>query len=222
MLSNRRSVKVLQEIEKLPPNHRPLKCRELFDQALEAHTNAWNMILKSEDDPSASTNQQSLYATKEALCVAMFITADIGEADLLSTEFRRLDEVRREFEPRVTANKLSHPHDGAWLLNECIVPDNRFQVNALRLAATRVGETGDLLKRCDEECARVKMKKKEMPIVPWFSRVALFDCLPEGPLDTNHVVFNLTSYDWKSPMDIFVNKAGEDEVINHLRAILFH
>lgn len=209
MLQNRRSVKVLQEIEKLPAKERPANCRQMFVQALEAHTNAWNMSLRGYEYPAFMENHQSLDGTIEALCTAMFITADTGQVDLLSVEFEQLDRVRREFEPRMSDNKLLHPQHGAWLLSEYIVPDNRFQVNALRLAATRVAGNAEMLRKCDAECALVGMGGDEMRIAPW-----------DTPVDSKKVALTFTAYDWKGPDDILVNEAGEEEVVHKLRAIV--
>jgi hypothetical protein len=66
------------------------------------------------------------------------------------------------------------------------------------------------------------MKTRQMPIVPWNSHVALFDFLPEEPLNTNKLVLEFTACDWFSPGNPNRSKPGEEEVVHNLRSIVLH
>jgi hypothetical protein len=64
MLSTRRSIKVLQGIEKLSKTDREMKCVQLFSKALRIHTNVVYTIFKHEDDPSSPLEPQPLLTAR--------------------------------------------------------------------------------------------------------------------------------------------------------------
>jgi len=223
MLSARRSIKLLQSIKALSGTERETKCDQLFSKALQAHSNAFLTILRHETDPSSPINRQSLGATTAAMCAAMFITADMGRLDLLSRQFVRLDESRSAWEPRLLAHESAKLGSMAELEYR-MAPDNRFQVNVLRLAAVRA-DNGALLKQVDAECALTNMKTSEIPIVAWDARTTWFDARRHHAgisiIDRIKGVSNYTFYDWDSG-DLFSHKDKQERLVRKLRSIILN
>ena len=79
MLSNRRAVKVLNELATLPNSRTEQRCRSLFDAVFAHHLKAFQMAFGHADDPNAPENTQSLKATQLAVCVAVLATAKFAD-----------------------------------------------------------------------------------------------------------------------------------------------
>ena len=216
-LSSRRFIKFLQSVEKLSKMDREITCRQFFSKAFQAHTNAIYVILNHEDNPSSAANDLSLFGTKEAICEAMFIIADIGRLDLLSAQFAQIDQFRKEIEPVIEIHKSKHPF-GVWaMLQHSFVPDRRFEVNVLRLAAIRSGSK-DKLEKFDAQCDAINMQKREVPIVAWDARKTWFERPVQRSVPFDKIVLNLVAYDWAE--DDSHNYRLQDETASKLRSIV--
>ena len=150
MLSDRRFVKVLQEIKSLSNSEGKAKCELLFSRAFQQHTNACRIMVNWALDPSAQPFHQDLLYSKMALSAAVFITADTTNLDILEEQFAQLDQWRAKIEPLA---RLQNRHITVITIraldDSVITPDYRLQVNVLRLAAFRSGNA-EMLKKVDE------------------------------------------------------------------------
>jgi hypothetical protein len=200
MLSSRRSLKVLQEIELLPRSEGKAACELLFSTAFEQHTNACRIMINWSLDPSAPPHHQNLLGTLMALSAALFIAADAGNLNTLEKQFVQLDQWRAEIEPLA---KLQNRHIRVITIraldDSVITPDFRLQVNVLRLAALRSGNA-EMLKKVDEACAGIQMTTNSIPIVAWNAETTVYELLPDSPLDTSKGVTTYTFYDWSDKM----------------------
>src|SRR6266404_3362149 len=64
MLNTRRSIKVLEALNKLPISKQVSKCKEMFATAYKAHTNAFWLLLNRIENPSLPLNANSTMATQ--------------------------------------------------------------------------------------------------------------------------------------------------------------
>jgi hypothetical protein len=103
-----------------------------------------------------------------------------------------------------------------------LTPDNRFQVNVLRLVALRTGDS-NALKCVDEECARLQMKHETVPIVPWNAETTIFELLPDSPLDKSKGVTEYMFLDWPDNMksDSMFPNPDQQAVVDKLKHIVF-
>ena len=218
MLSARRSIRVLQDIEKLRDRERESMCKRLFSKALEANTNSLNAVLRHEDDPTSKFEPQPGGSSVMTMALAMFIAADIGRLDILHEQFTQLDECRAAVHVGILACKAAHPASIVHLLERRAVPDNRFQANVLRLAACRSGNA-NVLEGVDAECERTGMRTHEIDIVPWDARTTWFEHLVATPMDTSKGVRRLQACDWDDDGLEFPNEAQE-RIVAKLRSIV--
>jgi beta-lactamase regulating signal transducer with metallopeptidase domain len=141
MLVADRARKVIQTVESLPAAEQERTCRALFDLAITAHTNQIKIVGQGRTNPELG----SPISTLMSVCVAMFTTADLGLRGLLAEEFAQLDPV-----PSLVPSTLDSLARRAT--SGLAVPDNRFQLNLLRLAALRDATPGSqLLAQLEEE-----------------------------------------------------------------------
>lgn len=199
VLSDRRALKLLQEISALPKGKGSAACQLLFSTAFQRHTNACRAIIKNATDPSAPENQYYTLCSRMAMSAAMFIAADTARMDVLEQQFVQLDQWRDEIEPlaKLPDRRSATGLPALWDL--AIAPDFRLQVNVLRLAALRSGNI-EMLKRVDGECARIQMKSKTIPIVPWNAETTIFEVWGDSPLDKSKGVTEYIFYNWNDKM----------------------
>lgn len=193
MLSNRRAVKLLHELERLPERDRDLKCQEMFAKTFRTHLLVNRALLAREDERKPFWSAIRRDATKLALCAVMFATAKHGKLETLAEEFAQLDAFKEELERRIAERRPPYEPVMISVLRGWSAPDYRFQVNVLRVAASRApGDPSRLLRQIDELMA---VAKKEVAIVPWNARFTWFD--REGPMDTRQGVTKHAFVDWK-------------------------
>lgn len=215
MLSTRRSPKVLQSLAKLTPIEREAKCKQLFATAFQAHTNAEYAVLQRRKDPSSPAPKVHIEATRLALCAAMFATADFGQRDILSDQFAQLDRFRVGFSPLLGTSFMDN------VVRDWALPDNRFQVNVLRLLAERdPSDGGKLLRQVVEECAKANMKEKSIPVVGWDAQTTWFEKRFVGSMDTKKGVKTYVTVDW-AIADLNHNKGGQEKALQKVRSIVF-
>ena len=223
MLSNRRAVKVLQGIEKMPAKERALECRVLFAKAFQAHTNIWMEGLRLWRG-STITNSNSTLCTQLAVTLAMFVAADTGQRDLLADEFTQLDRFLDDFQEQLT--NLQFPDAttkmaAGFSFQDRGAPDNQCEINLLRLAAMHgSGEDGKLLNQIEKECSRLEPEENEIPVVGWDARTTVFDApWVSSPIDTSKGVMRYKFYAWHH----FSVRAHQEEeqVKKSLRLLLF-
>ena len=230
MLAARRAVKVIQGIEALEPGEREAACKRMFAQAFATHTNTFRVVLNMWEDPSAPPNKQSMLATQEGLCAAMFAAADLGLREVLSDEFAQLDWFQAEVLDKRTARNPS-AYDGpmrelkAHVARFYSVPDNRFQLNVLRLAASRGAEDGDnLLSLVDGELEtnRVHLSSSEISVTAWDAQTTWFEGIHPrsgGPMDTQKGVTRYVVFDWVLDADSG-NPDLQQQLIQKLRQLI--
>ena len=192
MLSNRRVIKLMQDIKNLPDDLREVECRRLFAVSFQKHTNACRTVVLHVLNPTSPKNEQSMLSTKMGLSAALFITAEIGRLDILGEQFKTLDQWCNEIEPLAY---VPHPRAGQTLENAWIAPDFRLQVNVLRLGVLRAGKE-DTLSKVDLELVSIGMKTNYLSIVPWNAKTTEFEILPDSPLDTSKGLVKYQLYDW--------------------------
>jgi hypothetical protein len=220
ILSGRHSIEMLHSIERLSKKDRAAACRLLFDKAYKAHTNAFCGLLKHVADPSYAAVHPNVGATKMALSTALFATADLGRRDLLSGQFAQLDDFRCEFTARWTTLVSAHPQMGVFTL-ETYLPDNRLQVNILRLAAARAAGSAGLLQQFDAECRLARMKTNALPVADWDSREPPYERIIISGLFPSRGWSNYMVYEWEAP-DFGRDNEREDGVVSKLRSIVLH
>jgi hypothetical protein len=126
LLAAPRAFKVIEDVEELPAGIRERTCAALFAKALEVHTNTIARDLHIGGSEGAPSSSPSIVSTEKAVCVAMFIAADLGLRDLLAQEFSEMDRIHEE-----VADSRNN------IVRIFSVPDARFLVNVLRLVAVR-------------------------------------------------------------------------------------
>jgi len=221
MLSNRRAVKVLQGIEKMPAKERALECRVLFAKAFQAHTNIWMEGLRVLRG-STSTNSNSVLCTLSAVTLAMFVAADIGQRDLLADEFTQLDRFLDDYQEQFTnlqyQNATKKKAVGFWF-QDLGAPDNQCEINLLRLAGMHgSGEDGKLLNQIEKECSRLEPQENEIQVVGWDARTTAFEAdWASGPIDTSKGVMRYKFYAWHGAR----GHQEEEQVKKSLRLLLF-
>lgn len=222
MLSNRRVIKVMQDIQALPEDERGQECNRLFSKALLAHTNACRTVIMHEQNPSSPANRQSMLSSKMGLSAALFITAELGRLDLLGKQLKTLDEWNKEIEP-LAYTPSPNPGHGTLLDDAYIAPDYELQVNVMRLGVLRAGNT-ELLKQVDVELASIGMRTNTLQIVPWNAETTAFEVFP-NPLDTSKGVTTYTFYYWTGA---YITRGSREDreiqksFVDRLRSIVFN
>jgi hypothetical protein len=223
MLSSRRCVKLLQSVEEMPESQRAIVSDQLFSKALLIHSNIYDVILTKLDgltlddvmkqggvvtsDPAA----HCVYSRQIAMGMGMLINANFGRNDLLLNQFLQLDDMRSRFRARMDATKVPIP-----LLESCIVPENRFQVNVLRLAAMRSSPA--MLEQVDQECRLANMKSKQIPVVAWDAETTWFEQWALNVnMDTNQPATLYTFYDWDGS-----SKSEQERLVLKLRSVVLN
>jgi hypothetical protein len=229
-----RPLKVIQTVETLPAKDREQTCKELFALAFSTHTNTFASVLRMWNDP-AYTNKMSMLSSRMGVCLATFIAADSGLRDVLSDELAQLYRFRDEVVERAVA---AHPaqtlNDRGFVHNmrRYYVPDNRFQLNLLRLVAVRDADDGNrVLKLVDEELRTntLRTSSRGMPVTKWDAPASWFDEQLPGcgrrNMDARDVVKQYELLDWG---DSRVRQAPEDgdlerqqELVRKLRYLVF-
>jgi hypothetical protein len=223
MLSNRRSVKVLQSIDSLPQEQKEAICRSLFAVAFQVHTNALRMICDQIENPSAPTNRQSFRVTQIAMGTAMLAAADNGLKAVLSQQFEQLDSLRKTTE--MHADALGNPRVLRFLLESHLVPDNRLQVNVLRLLAaqTEAGQGSTVLAKVEDECRKANMiTNPPLSLSRWDARTTYFEELlvvSPGDKDTSVKVYHFL--DWRDTEDLLDLAGKQADLVNRLRGLVF-
>jgi hypothetical protein len=188
MLAARRAVKVIQSVEGLPAGQRENVCKSTFALAFNVHTNTISIAMQAREDPTAPRNHQSLLATQIGICTAMFITADLGLRDELSKQFQQLERYRDEvIKQRISARPDAHPPLAAHVVLLYSMPDLRFQLCVLRLAAERGAHGPIMLTLVDEEIRtnNVHATARDVPVVAWNAETTWFEEIKPGrPLGT--------------------------------------
>jgi hypothetical protein len=219
IFSGGRSIKVLRSFEALSNKDREEECRRFFSQAFQAHTNAFSALLSGVKDPSAREGQPSIRCTQWALCAAMFATADAGRRDLLSGQFAQLDRFKADFQPRWSALVAEDPQMGLFSL-ATYLPDCRFQVNLLRLAAARSVAGDSRLDQVDAECGLARMRTYPIPVRDWDSRATRLENLQiAAPFLPARGWSDFVVYDWTDPL---VTQEQEEGLVLTLRQIVLH
>jgi len=220
MLSSRRCVKVMQEIQKLSSAEQEGKIRKLFDMAFRSHTNGYDYLIKYKDNTNEPFVPQPLLSSTMALCTAMFEAADTGKLKLLSEEFLELDKCQAMFVVKFGALRRVNPDSLALLLEEDTVPDNCFQVNVLRLAAMRASDHEALVAKCEAACNEALIASSDIPVVAWEARTTSFERLVGSPVDTRKGV---TVYHFRTWTDEGVpgHRENQELLVHKLRSIVF-
>jgi hypothetical protein len=221
MLACPRAVKVIQAVQALPVKDRERCCKDLFAVAFWVHTNAMSSLLRMPTDP-AYTNRVSMLSSQMGVCLAAFVAADFGMRDTLSNELAQLYRLRAEVaEPAIAGLAAGSDFDRgfAQTVRSYYLPDNRFQLNLLRLVAQRDTKGGDgVLDRVDEELRTntIVTTTSVIPMAKWDAEVNWFEeALPmfqlEGrKMDPKDVVRRYEVLNW----DVRMRNSIEDEDLN--------
>jgi len=223
MLSNRRSVKVIQSVASLPETESNATCSALFSKAFDLHTNSFHAAMRHIADPKAPRNEQSLVSTKLAISVALFASAESGNLQLLQEQLNLLSRWHSAMAPLAALPPPGKPPYVFSLPPALVGPDNRLIVNILRIAAWR-SQNEVILKRFEAECGKFGMRSHQLPIVAWDATTTAFEILPDSPLDTSRGVVSYVVQDWPSELgslDYGARDRLERELIVRLESIVF-
>jgi hypothetical protein len=83
MLSNPRSIKILDHIHGLPEREKAVTCEALFAKAFQTHTNLFSVWVLIQADPKIKT-KSSVMSSRLTMLLAMFATAERGDCALLA------------------------------------------------------------------------------------------------------------------------------------------
>jgi hypothetical protein len=121
------------------------------------------------------------------VCVAMFATAQYGEISTLRQQLEELDQFTTEID--ALRHQSEGPHaTGAFMHHYC-VPDNRFQLNLIRLAAIRTGRLNQFNDLCGQ------LPTRDIELLPWTAFANHFD-FPRLPVDTRADTQTFTFVHW--------------------------
>ena len=198
VLACRRAVKVLDALAKLPKDKRIQECMELSDRTLRALEDATFANAQTREDRGPSYEEGKFkYQPMHAVCLGLLATAETGRRDILGKQFKELDEFQKRFEAIIGGTKTYDESVRKLLIQWC-VPDARFQLNVLRLAALRDPKAGDVLKQIDGYCQSLNMTTKELPVVAWNARTTFFERRVGSGADLSKGVTTYVFYDWDS------------------------
>jgi len=219
MLSTRRAVKVLGHLDDLPARQKKRR-KELFENMLRLHSERLITPLRLRiDNPSSPGVTQSIEPTKLGLCAVMFATAQSGEIGEIRSQFLALDEFRASAEAVMEEYRRAFPESNLTGLKK-FVPDNRFQLNVLRLvAARRHGDSSEILERIDQACVATEMTSQQRDIVSWNAHTTSFEQLVGSPLDKTKGVRTYTFYDWAGST-LITGEEKQRKLIAEIRRIV--
>ena len=195
MLSDRRTIKILDHIQGLSGYNKALACEALFAKAFQIHTNIFAVWVRMQADPEIK-QKSSVESSRLTVLLAMFATADSGNRALLAKQFEQLDRFMDEANRTIAAQPPKAKTDLSTYFPLIFPQQNRSLLNVLQLAADR--ETNHSLKLSDQverELKQANMANTEVPIVPWNARTTYFET-GAGDVDTNKHVTIYTFYDW--------------------------
>ncbi|MDR2172346.1 MAG: hypothetical protein LBP59_19550 [Planctomycetaceae bacterium] len=177
MLSNRRSIKILDEIRVMPPQKREEFCKSLFERALAIHKKVFDDVFVSLTEGSDDT--VSLQSTRNLLCVSLFASA---EFTALKTFNEEVVILRKFYEDVVAALKIcvsnsqleqviadNYTQGGSGSL----MPDNRFLVNVMVIALKKVYNENDISLMLSK--IMPEYRTKDILIVPCNADTTAFD-----------------------------------------------
>ncbi len=220
MFSNRRSVKVLQQLQALPPGARETRCREIFDTFLHVHNKTLEKIMNRIEDPGVPKSEYTMRETVTSLCLAMFATAVCASTDAVAEQFVRLDEVQEMVARRLAEKGDAYMEIQKRIMRERCTPDRRCQWNVLRQAAARVSGKGErTLAKIDEMCQG--FSKNEIPVVAWDAHTTWFDVprrMERIPIDTSKGVTSYVVLDW--PRNIYLDSDQQRELVQRIRGVV--
>jgi hypothetical protein len=156
-------------------------------------------------DPGFARTRQ-FFPTINPVCVAMLAIAETGRRDILAEQFTQLDEFRKRSIIQIEKVVTNEFH--RKLRIEFCVPDARFQLNVLRLAALRDPKSGDALEKVDAYCRSLNMTTNQIPIVAWNARTTWFETRVGSRPDASKGVTMYSLYDWDGS---FLNPNRSDE-----------
>ena len=194
MLSNPRSIKILDHIHGLPERDKAVTCEALFAKAFQAHTNLFSVWVLIQSDPKIKT-KSSVMSSRLTVLLAMFATAERGDRALLAKQFEQLDRSLDEANQIIAVQPPAAKTVLSTYIPLFFPQQNRSLVNLLQLAADR--ETNRSLKLFDQverELEQANMAKSEMQIFPWDTDYETR--WGRGHLDANKHVTTYRFYDW--------------------------
>ncbi|MDR1384482.1 MAG: hypothetical protein LBJ67_11670 [Planctomycetaceae bacterium] len=224
MLSNRRSVKILAEIQAMPPKEREAFCKSLFKRALEIHKKIFNDIFVSPNDNSDNT--MTLMSTRNFLCVSLFVSAEFTSLEIFNDEIALFHKFREDvviaLKNCVTNGQLEQGFVKYYTQGGSgnLMPDNRFLVNVMVIALRRVYKEDDVALLLSKIMPDYRVK--DVLIVPWNADTTAFD-IPtymEGiRVDLSKGSRTLHLLEWPSDWS-FLQYDKEHEVIAQLEKVL--
>jgi hypothetical protein len=213
MLAAPRAVKVIQTIEAMTPAERDRACSRIFAEAFAKHTNAIAAAIRMWEDPSAPTNHQSLLATQEGLCVAMFMAADLGLRPLLAEQFTELERFRD------TAVKTHSRIPPFTVVLHYSVPDSLFQLNILRLVASHDAGLNALVSKVVEEALSAKnVRPQQVSVVD--TEIAWYTHLTVGRQDMQ-APRRLKTYQFLGWDHLQYQPASQEALVQKLKSLVF-
>jgi hypothetical protein len=218
-LSNRRCVKILNELEMLSESDREARCRQAFDLVFRTHCNAMRAGLRHAEDPSSPKNTQSLRASQLGLCTAMLATARHASTEALKIQFAALDNFEDEIDQRLTKEAKSFSPNVVLVARGYCTPDNRAQLNVLCVHGDALRD--DRLSKAVKETCR-DFPGSDLPIVNWNAHTTWFDAprrLEGVPLDTSKGITLYRLYEW--PEAMYLERESQRQTIKRIRKLIF-
>jgi hypothetical protein len=222
MLSNRRCVKVVEQLVELSEDVRDDECKTTFGRLFSAHTVAMRAACQHAENPGAPKNTQSLKDTQLALCAVMFATAKAASTRMLVFQFDALTEFENEMQRRVLDGGNNFTMDFRLGVQRYVIPDNRFRLNVLLLHAAQMKDAAL------NEARRLFVQdfpNAEVAIPGWAAATTPFDVVHrmEGvPIDESKGVQTYTFFDWPGEkfhkMD--AQKRIVDDLLEQIRSVL--
>jgi len=217
MLSNRRCLKVIEQLAALPAIEREAQCSQIFDHFLDVHVSAIQVALIHAEDPTKPENKQSLWATQLSICAVMFASAKFGSTDELLREKRKLDDSQAAIQHQLLERRTPFSPSFVLAMQRYAVPDHRCLLNLLYMQGQRQG--APIPERIGVICRG--LVKGHLPITKWDASVTYFDLahrMGRVPIDTAAGGMDVEVYAW--PEEIFDDYDAQRHLIDQIQEVL--
>jgi hypothetical protein len=215
VLSNRRCLNVLDELDKLRNSERDAKCKAIFDAMMERHTKAVRKAIQHKKDPSSPKNSTSIRGTVLGVSAALLAEARYATAATFTDSLDKVEAFRDEIEAALGSHPQWREQGFAHVLSGYCTPDDRFLLNALKVYSER-GDVA-IFEKFERECEG--LEKSTVAVRPWNAEPLWFDLARRGILigsSRDETIYEL--YNWPGLFD-FDHKAHLQRLAR-LRGIL--
>ena len=178
LLSNRRTIKILQEFEKLPPDQAKIKAKKFHEIALDSLSKALDKvpIAVFPDGGYGIVRQDELYMALTSL----LLSASLGDVPFL---MQQIEDWEQTITNKIRSNEKTYaPKLAETLLRSpYFFPDPTSLVSILMFAMERKGGIPEVMK---SRIAETDCTIADIPLVAWNAYKTYYDYRRQGISDT--------------------------------------